>query len=152
MIELALGSNTFRKTNGVLTLQGKEQLVLEYRPEANLLFLTMDLYDAEGRHIAHLRRNAWAFNAGDRFAFTASPDSPSMFTDPPSLRLVDGETGTVVLEARAMDQEKISVPQGRFYTHKGHLFEITSHLCRLAGIITLFGEVRDVRGGAIVLG
>jgi len=44
-IELHVGSNVFRTTNGVIKLQGKEQLVLEVRPDPPTLLLTMDLYD-----------------------------------------------------------------------------------------------------------
>jgi hypothetical protein len=151
-MELAIGSNTFRNTNGVLTLQGKEQLVLEFRPESNLLLLTMDLYDKDGDHIAHLRRNRWAFNIEDRFTLFSQPPSPSLFLDPPSLRLLDQNSDEVVFEAAVVEKEKIVISQGTFFTHQGQLVEITSHLCRLSGITTMFGEVRDVRGGPVVLG
>ncbi len=151
-MELEIGSNTFRNTNGVLTLQGKEQLVLELRPDSNLLLLTMDLYDKDGDHIAHLRRNRWAFNIEDRFTLFSQLPSPSLFLDPPSLKLLDQNTDEVVLEANVVEKDKLVIPQGKFFTHQGQLVEITSHLCRLSGIITMFGEVRDVRGGPVVLG
>ncbi len=151
-MELEIGSNTFRNTNGVLTLQGKEQLVLELRPDSNLLLLTMDLYNKDGDHIAHLRRNRWAFNIEDRFTLFSQPPSPSLFLDPPSLKLLDRDTDEVVLEATVVEKDRIVIPQGMFFTHQGQLVEITSHLCRLSGIITMFGEVRDVRGGPVVLG
>ncbi len=151
-MELEIGSNTFRNTNGVLTLQGKEQLVLELRPDSNLLLLTMDLYDRDGDHIAHLRRNRWAFNIEDRFTLFSQLPSPSLFLDPPSLKLLDQNTDEVVLEANVVEKDKLVIPQGKFFTHQGQLVEITSHLCRLSGIITMFGEVRDVRGGPVVLG
>ena len=74
-MDLKLGSNTFRNTSGVLTLQGKEQVVLELKPETFQLLLTMDLYDAEGTRIAHLRRNNWVLNKEDAFAFASGPAS-----------------------------------------------------------------------------
>ncbi|MGH7235178.1 MAG: hypothetical protein ACREIO_02245 [Nitrospiraceae bacterium] len=151
-MELTLGSNSFRNSNGVVKLQGKEQFVLELRAVDHQLLLTMDLYDSAGSHVAHLRRNSWAFNRDNRFALSASPPSLPLFTSPTWLKLTDSETGEIVFEARVVQDDQIQVPSGKFYTHKGQLFEITSHLCRLAGGVTMFGEAFDVGGGAVVIG
>ena len=151
-MELTLGSNSFRNSTGVVTLQGKEQIVLEIRAVDHQLLLTMDLYDSAGTHVAHLRRNSWAFNRDNRFALSASPPSLPLFTSPTWLKLTDSEAGEIVFEARVVQNDQIQVPSGKFYTHKGQLFEITSHLCRLAGGVTLFGDVFDVGGGAVVIG
>ncbi|MCI0559582.1 MAG: hypothetical protein MN733_13895 [Nitrososphaera sp.] len=151
-MELNIGSNIFRNTNGVLALQGKEQIVLEMNPDQTQLLLTMDLYDTEGSHIAHLRRNSWAFNDKTRFQLSTSPVAASLFTDPVWLKLTNKETGDVVLELIAVDKERVHVLRGKFHTHKGKLVEITSHYCRMIGGITKFGDVADVRGGAAVIG
>ena len=151
-MELNIGSNIFRNTNGVLALQGKEQIVLEMKPDHTQLLLTMDLYDAEGSHLAHLRRNSWAFNEKNRFQLSTSPVALSLFTDPVWLRLTDKETGEMVLEVSVVDKERVHVLRGKFHTHKGKLVEITSHYCRMIGGITKFGDVADVRGGAVVIG
>lgn len=55
-MDLAIGSNSFRNTNGVLAIHGKEQIVLEIAAENDQLLLTMDLYSADGRQVAHLRQ------------------------------------------------------------------------------------------------
>jgi hypothetical protein len=151
-MDLAIGSNSFRNTNGVLAIHGREQIVLEVAPENDQLLLTMDLYDASGRQVAHLRRNEWKFNLDDRFAFSAAAASPSLYGGAPWLKLDDKETGETVFEASATDREKVQILQGKLYTHKGQLLEITSHLCRIAGVVTMFGDARDARGGAIVIG
>src|SRR5213594_3674789 len=131
MMELNVGSNIFRNANGVLALQGKEQIVLEMKPDHTQLLLTMDLYDAEGNHLAHLRRNSWAFNDKNRFQLSTSPIALSLFKDPVWLKLTDKETGDVLLEVSAVNKEKVQVLRGRFHTHKGKLVEITSHYCRM---------------------
>lgn len=151
-MDLAFGSNSFRNTNGVLAIHGREQIVLEIVPDDERLLLTMDLYDASGRQVAHLRRNEWKFNVDDRFTFSASAASPSLYGSAPWLKLLDKETGETVLEATAADRDKVQILQGRLYTHKGQLLEITSHLCRIAGVVTMFGDTRDARGGAVVIG
>lgn len=151
-MELNVGSNIFRNANGVLTLHGKEQIVLEMKADHTQLLLTMDLYDTEGSHIAHLRRNSWAFNDKNRFQLSTSPVALSLFSDPVWLKLTDTETGDVLLEVSAVDKEKVQVLRGKFHTHKGKLVEITSHYCRMIGGSKKFCEVADVRGGAVVIG
>ncbi len=151
-MDLVLGSNSFRNTNGVLTIHGKEQIVLEIGPDNDQLLLTMDVYDASGRQVAHLRRNDWKFNVDGRFAFSVTAASPSLYGGAPWLKLEDKETGGAVLEASAVDRDKVQILQGKLYTHKGQLLEITSHLCRISGVVTMFADTRDARGGAIVIG
>ncbi len=151
-IELTIGSNVFRNTNGVIKLEGKEQMVVEFHPEDGQLLLTMDFYDSAGSHVAHLRRNAWAFNTANRFAFTSGSVSLSLFNEPPWLKVSDRNSGDVVLEITVTHSGKIQILNGKFYTHKGHLVEITSHYCRVVPGLTLFGDVFEARGGAASIG
>lgn len=141
-MELNIGSNIIRNTSGVLNVSGKEQIFLEIGKENRQLLLTMDIYDANGQHIAKLRRNAWAFNNNDRFSIT---------TDPSSLKLIENETNDVVVEANVIGTGQIQVLNGRFYTHRGDLLEITPEFWRLGGI-TMSGNVIDSCGGAVALG
>ncbi len=151
-LELNIGSNVFRDTNGVIKLQGKEQMVVEFHPEEGQLLLTMDFYDSAGSHIAHLRRNAWAFNTANRFALTIGSAPLSLFNGPLWLKVSDRSSGDVVLEITVTQSGKIHIPNGKFYTHKGHLVEITSHYCRVVPGLTLFGDVFEARGGAASIG
>jgi len=151
-MELLLGSNSFRNTNGILKLQGKEQLVLEMPAGERQLFLTMDLYDPEGKHVAHVRRNQLAFNDKDRFALSTSSNILALFTGPAWVKVTDTTTGGTVLEATVAGQDKVSLVSGKFHTHKGQLIEITPHVCRIQGVLTKFNEVCDVQGGMIELG
>ena len=57
-LELHVGSNIFRSTNGVIKFQGKEQIVLEVQPDPPALFLTMDFYDEQGLGFDKVHGNA----------------------------------------------------------------------------------------------
>lgn len=151
-MDLSIGSNSFRNANGVLKVQGREQLVLETRADGQQLLLTMDLYGSTGEHLAHLRRNVWAFNHDERFQVTTGPTTPALFTESAWLRLTDTQTGEPVLEAKIVGADKVQILTGKFHTHKGQLLEITSHLCRIAGSVTMFGDVLDVGGGTVAIG
>ena len=151
-IELRIGSNSFRHTNGVITIQGKAQLVFEAKPEQGLFLLTFDLYSREGAKIAHLRRNVLKVNHTDRFLIHTNhtPQDPS--TDPPWILLTDRETGDIVIEARMPTESRIQISSGRFYSHKGDLVEITPHYCRIGSNAARFGDIRETQGGAALLG
>lgn len=151
-LELLIGSNIFRNTNGVVKIHGKEQLVIESKPEQGLLLVTIDLYGEDGTHIAHLRRNVLALNQAGQFTIDihrAQPDSPN---DTPWVRLSDQQAGEIVLEARMASENKAQITSGKFYSHKGTLVEITPHYCRIGSGMTLFGDIAETRGGTVVLG
>lgn len=150
-LELLIGSNIFRNTNGVVKIHGKEQLVLESKPERGLL-LTIDLYSEGGTRIAHLRRNVLALNQAERFAVEIHRAQSDSATDAPWVRLSDRQSGEIVLEARLASENKIQIASGKFYSHKGTPVEITSHYCRIGSGMTLFGDIVENRGGMVVLG
>lgn len=141
-MELIIGSNIIRDTSGVLNVQGYDQIFLEVGEDGQLL-LTMDIYDAARNHVAKLRRNAWAFNDRNRFEVTTSPTS---------LKLIDKESGETVVDASVLDKDKVQVSQGTFYTKEGSLLEITPDFWRIAGSITMSGNVFDSCGGAVAIG
>lgn len=140
-MEFSMGSNVIRNTNGVIKIEGKDQILLELG-EGPQLLLTMDIYDTKGIHVAKVIRNKFAFDYKDKYRITAKPSS---------LALVEREHNTVLIEATVLDKEKIEVIQGTFYSVKGHLIEITRRFWRVMGTTTS-GMTFDSHGGAIVIG
>jgi hypothetical protein len=150
--ELLIGSNIFRNTNGVVKIHGKEQLVLESRPEQGLLLVTIDLYDTSGTQIAHVRRNELAINRAARFTIDVHRATTDMPSDAPWVRLYDQQSGEIAFEARVVSDHRIQITLGRFHSHTGALVDITPHYCRIGSGRTLFGDVVESRGGTVVLG
>jgi hypothetical protein len=145
-VELHVGSNVFRTTNGVVKLQGKEQIALEVRP------LTMDFYDEEGRRIGHLRRNTLSGSSASRFAVAISSTHSPSVNEPWTVTVSDLATGDTVVEAYLFQKQKIRIATGRFYTHKGELVTVSPHFFRVGTGPTRFGDVADSRGGEAVIG
>lgn len=150
-IDIKLGSNVIRNTNGVITIQGKEQVVLEWDRETRRMHLTMDFYDEAGNRLAHLRRNHWAYNNESGLIFLDNPESPPLFPSDYWIKILTRESGECILEAKVSAQDILYITYGHFYSHQGQLVEISTHYCRIAGGTTMFGDVVDVRGGAISL-
>jgi len=151
-LELHVGSNVFRNTNGVVKLQGKEQLVMEVHPQPLSLLLTMDLYDEQGTRVGHIRRNLLSAHSAGRFAINVTVTGDSTPEDQPSVTVADRTTGQTVLEARLVQGRKVRMTMGHFYTHKGELVTISPHYCRIGTGRTLFGDVAESRGGAATIG
>ena len=151
-LELHVGSNVFRNMNGVVKVQGKEQLVLETQPQPLALLLTMDLYDEQGTRVGHIRRNALSAHSAGRFTLSVKTSSEATPDDSPSVTVTDRITEHTVFEACLMQRRKIRITVGNFYTHKGELVTVSPHYCRIGTGLTLFGDVAESRGSAAAIG
>jgi hypothetical protein len=151
-IELHLGSNVFRSTNGVIKLQGKEQVVLEMQSDSSTLLLTMDFYDDQGTRIGHIRRNALSAHSAARFTVNVTAGDETTLDDTPAVTVADRTTGHTVFEARLIQKRKIRITVGHFNTHRGELVTVSPHYCRIGTGLTLFGNVAESRGGAATIG
>jgi hypothetical protein len=151
-LELHIGSNIFRTTNGVLKFQGKEQIVLEVQSHPPALLLTMDFYDEQGQRIGHLRRNQLSGGGASRFVMvmTAAPDAT--LDDPLTVTVSERATGSTVIEVYLFQRRKIRFTTAHFHTYKGELVSISPHYCRLGTGLTMFGDVVEGRGGAAAIG
>ncbi len=141
-MELAIGSNIIRNANGSIVVEGKQQLSLEWGQAGGTLLLTMNLYNADGKHIARLRRNEWTFNDHEQFVLT---------TKPGALELVDTRAGRIALEARIVGEDKIEIRDGAFFSQKGHQVEITAISCCFEGSLSR-GEPVETAGGTVQIG
>jgi len=151
-LELHVGSNVFRTTNGVIKIQGKEQIVLEVQPQPPSLFLTMDFYDEQAQRIGHLRRNHLSAAGSNRFAVSVTTAPEATIEDPLTVTVSDRATGTTVIEVYLFQRRKIRFTSGSFYSHKGELVSISLHYCRIGTGLTRFGDVVESRGGIAAIG
>jgi hypothetical protein len=151
-LELHVGSNIFRTTNGIIKLQGKEQIVLEVQADPPALLLTMDFYDEQGQRIGHLRRNQLSAAGCHRFAAcVTSPRDPTL-DDPLTVTVSERSTGDTVIEVYLFQRRKIRFTTARFHTHKGDVVSISPHFCRIGTGLTMFGDVVEGRGGTAAIG
>ena len=59
-----MGTCRVTNTSSVLMVEGKQQVGLARGRDGQLL-VNIEVYDAAGKHVARLRRNAWAFEQTD---------------------------------------------------------------------------------------
>ena len=151
-LELHVGSNIFRTTNGVIKFQGKEQVVLEVQQDPPALLLTMDFYDEHGRRIGHLRRNQLSAAGASRFAVAVTAPPDPTLDDPLTVTVSERATGSTIIEVYLFQRRKIRFTTAHFHTHKGDVVSISPHYCRLGTGLTMFGDVVEGRGGTAAIG
>jgi hypothetical protein len=142
IMDIELGTNTLRNTNGVFIAHGKEQLQIEWLEEEKKLVLSMGIFMATGTEVARLTRNAWEHNPGDRFVLTALPDL---------VKVEDTTLKTVVLELQKTPHQTIAIPSAKFYTSTGMLSEVSPKWWRVGSKMELAGVDSDLEGGGIEL-
>ncbi len=141
-MDIELGTNTLRNTNGVFIAHGKEQLRIEWLEGEKKLAISMGIYMPTGTEVARLTRNVWDHNSGDRFVLTESPEM---------VKVEDTTLKTVVMEIQKTAHQTMAIPAAKFYTSTGTLSEVSPEWWRVGNKMELAGVESDLEGGGIEL-
>lgn len=141
-MDIQLGTNTLRNTNGVFLAHGKEQLRIGWRESDGTLILNMGVFMPTGTEVATLKDNAWESNPGDRFVLIETPET---------VKVEDKTLNTVVIHLVKVDDRTVSIPTAKFYTSKGALSEVSSEWWRVGNKMELQNIELDLEGGGIEL-
>ncbi|MCZ6581107.1 MAG: hypothetical protein O6840_05715 [Nitrospirae bacterium] len=139
-MDILIGSNQLRNTNGIFVAQEQEFIKLEFGENDSGLLLTMNLYNPTGTQVAKLERNTWVSNDQDRFELNAGPES---------VMLVDNTLKGVVILLKIEDHNRITIPQAKFYLPSGRVSEVTADGWQVGNTIELKGTDIDLDGGVI---
>lgn len=148
MVDIVIGSNTLRNTNGVFLAHGEELLRVEFEVAERQIILTMGFFMPTGTLVGKLERNTWLSNEGDRFQLILGEGS---------LKILDSTLKTVVIELSVKATNGadagncITIPLAKFYTSKGVLSEVTADSWRVGNKMELTGIEMDLQGGGIVM-
>lgn len=141
-MDIQLGTNTLRNTNGTFVAHGQEQLRIELSEDEPKLALTMAVFMPTGTEVATLKRNVWEANPGERFVLTSTPEM---------LKVEDSTLKTTVMEIYRTENQTVNIPSAKFYTSKGALSEVSPEWWRVGNKMELTGIDTDLEGGGIEL-
>ena len=139
-MDILIGSNTLRNTNGVFFAHGQDQVRIEFEETDSQPFLTMGMYMPTGSEVAKLEKNVWASNKEDRFEITVTPQS---------VKIIDTTLKNVVIELTVDGSKRITISLAKFYTSKGMLSEATQEWWRVGNKVEIAGIDMDLEGGGI---
>ena len=141
-MDIQLGTNTLRNTNGIFVAHGKEQLRIEWLEDGQKLALSMGVFMPTGTEVATLKHNVWETNPADRFLLTTTPEM---------IKVEDTTLKTTVMEVHKADNQCVKIPAAKFYTSKGALSEVSAEWWRVGNKMELTGIDTDLEGGGIEL-
>ncbi len=140
IMDIAIGSNQLRNTNGIFVAQDQDLIKVERHAEDRGILLSMDLYNPAGTRIARLERNQWTSNEHNRFEIQTSPES---------VTLVDHTLKGSVFSVQTHAEDSVHVPQAKFYLPGGTVSEVTADSWHIGNRMELKNADIDLQGGPI---
>ena len=139
-MDISIGSNQLRNTNGIFVAQDQDVIKVEHQAEDGSLLLSMDLYNPAGSQVAKLERNEWTSNDQGRFELRA---------DPESVTVIDNTLKGVVVLVKKNGERDIQIPQAKFYLPGGTVSEVTAEQWHVGNKMELKDADIDLQGGGI---
>lgn len=140
-MDMVIGSNLYRNTDGTVEIEGLPQMSFTPRKSGGMPLVSMVLYDEGGRVAAKLVDSTMAFN--ERRALDLSKTSTGLL-------LKNLEAGTVVLQIDCKDG-RVMIARAEFMTVKGHLLRVTPTEWTLEQK-RMSGGDNDLQGKSVAIG
>ena len=141
-MDLEVGSNLYRNTDGRIEIEGVPQIEVTLKPMTGALLVNFALFDAEGKVTAKLVDSTLMIN--ERRAYEVNKT-------PKNLLLTHLVSGAVILQMDVKAPDVVAFTKGEFHTIKGHVFQVSSVEWRIDKL-RASGTTQDVKGGSVVLG
>lgn len=141
-MDVEIGSNLYRNTNGMITIEGVPQIEVTIKPLNGSLLVNFALFDGVGKMIAKLTDSTLMFN--ERRAYEVSKT-------PKRIALKEVDSGKIILQIELRAPEVVAITKGEFHTVKGHVIEVTPTEWKIDKVRSS-GAKRDMQGGEVALG
>ena len=141
-MDVEVGSNLYRNTDGMIEIEGVPQIQLALKPTTGDLLVTFALFDAGGKVTAKLIDSTLMINERRAYEVTKAPKS---------LRLTHLPSGTVILQMDITALGVVAFTIGEFHTIKGHVIQVSPAEWKIDKL-RASGTTHDLKGGSVVLG
>ena len=141
-MELEIGSNLYRNTDGTVEVEGVPQMTVGLRKPEGPLLVSFVMFDQVGRVVMKVVDSTMAFN--ERRAHELEKTATRFV-------LKNTESGKVVVLMEVKQPGRVTITKGDWITIKGHRMEILPHEWRLDKLKKV-GEDVDVKGASVKLG
>jgi len=141
-MDVEVGSNLYRNTDGTIEVEGIPQIQLAVKQTTGALLVNFALFDATGKVTAKLNDSTLMINEKRAYEVSKTPNS---------LELIHLTSGNVILKMELKAPDLVAFTKGAFHTIKGHLFEVSPTEWKIDKL-RASGTTQDVKGGSVVLG
>ena len=141
-MDIEIGSNLYRNSNGTVEVEGVPQIQLARHPSNGGLLVNFALFDSNGRMLAKVVDSTIMFN--ERRAYELTKTDKSVIVK-------ETESGKVLLQLHVKAPDVVSLSQGEFHSMKGHLLQVSPSEWKLEKQ-RKSGLTQDANGGAVSIG
>lgn len=141
-MDVEVGSNLYRNTDGTIEVEGVPQIQVALKPATGALLVSFALFDAGGKVVAKLVDSTLMINEKRAYEVNKTPKS---------LRLTQSATGTVILQMDVKTPDVVAFTKGEFHTMKGHVIHVSSGEWKIDKL-RVSGTTQDLKGGSVVIG
>jgi len=141
-MDVEVGSNLYRNTDGTIEIEGIPQIQVALKPTTGALVVSFALFDANGKVTAKLVDSTLMINEKRAYEVNKTPKS---------LLLTNPATGVVVLQMDLKMPGLVAFTKGEFHTIKGHVIHVSPVEWKIDKL-RVSGTTQDLNGGSVVLG
>ena len=141
-MDVKIGPHWYRNSNGILEIEGLPQIELAFRKTGEVpIRINFAIFDKVGKLHAKVESNALVINEQRAYRLERSSDG---------LTLTHQGEGKKILALKVTGSDQVEIPEGEFYTLKGHVLKITPQEWTIEKITERSGET-DLQGKAVAL-
>ncbi len=142
-IDVKVGPHWYRNSNGTVEIEGLPQIELELRKTGGVpIRLNFAIFDSGGKLHAKVEANSLVINEQGAYHLQRSDKG---------LMLTKASNGKPVITITVGENNQVEIPEGEFYTLKGHILKITTQEWSVEKAKGVEGET-DMKGEAVAVG
>jgi len=141
-MDIEIGSNLYRNSNGTIEVEGVPQLQVARHPSTGALLVNFALFDSNGRMLAKVVDSTMMFN--ERRAY-------ELLKTDKSVAVKETESGKVLLQLDMKMPDMVSFSRGEFHSMKGRLLHVSPTEWKIDKQ-QKSGLTQDANGGAVSIG
>lgn len=142
-MDVKVGPHWYRNSNGMVEIEGLPQIELQLRKTGGSpVRVNFAIFDHIGKLHAKIEANSLVINQQGAYQLDRVENG---------LVLTNRGDRKRVLAINVTGTDQVEIPEGEFYTIKGHLLKITPHEWSVEKTTERSGET-DVKGQAVAVG
>ncbi len=142
-MDVKVGPHWYRNSNGTVEIEGLPQIELEIRKTGGVpVRVNFAIFDSGGKLHAKIEANSLVINEQGAYHLERSEKGLMLTTTSNQKR---------VLHINVGENDKIEIPEGEFYTLRGHILKITPEEWSVEKVTEKAGET-DMKGEPVAVG
>lgn len=142
-MDVKVGPHWYRNSNGIVEIEGLPQIELQFRKTGGTpVRVNFAIFDKIGKLHAKIEANSLVINEQRAYQLERLENG---------LVLTNTGDRKRVLTVQVTGTDQVEIPEGEFYTLKGHLLKITPNEWSMEKTTEKSGET-DMKGQAVAVG